>query len=125
MPVIYKSIKTVKPGEKAGSLVFEAPKVMINATIDPEMFLKKLSQHSRIDHLILYGCFVHFRDFLLKEISNGNIVQTGIFGTFSPVVKNSKKKANNGQLEITIGFRPTGMMKINKDEVGLEKVRKK
>lgn len=125
MPVKYKFVEKAKPGTKGASsdIYFLAPVTVYNETIDPDSFLKKLHEQSHMTRGDILRCLYSLQKFLMEELKNGNIVQTGIIGTFSPSVKKSKRSLTKGAIEIGINYRPDLEMKKELRIADLKKVK--
>jgi hypothetical protein len=97
MTIRYKTIKTHNPISKGNNRYI----YVRNETILPNNFINRFSKHSHINP----GDIVRFthalRAYLLEELNNGNIVQTGTIGSFSPKVRTKDELP-----EMDIQYRP-------------------
>jgi len=125
MAIKYKIVEIGRPGTNLEEKEFQAIFLIANNTIDPESFMKMFSQYSRMNIADLYRCLYSLRKLLCEELQQGNIIQTGIIGTFSPSVKKSKRKASKGLLEINVNYQPTIYMKNELKSTELKTIKNK
>ncbi len=111
MAIKYKIAEKRKPGANPENELVLSPVIVVSDTIDPKTFLKKLNQLSHIGEPDLVRCLYSLCKLLTNELMDGNIVQTGIFGTFLPSIKKSKKELSKGNIEISVNYRPSLEMK--------------
>lgn len=124
MPIKYKFVEKAKPGTKKNTseLNFHAPITVYTETIDPDSFLLKLHEQSNITKADIIRCLYSVQQLLIEQLKNGNIVQTGIIGTFAPIIKMSKGEVKNDSVDITISYRPDKEMKNELKKAKLKKI---
>lgn len=122
MPVKYKFVDKARPGSKLSDI--KAPVTVYAETTDPEIFLEKLKEELHISKADIIRFLYALQKLLIKELTEGNIVQTGVIGSFTPSVKKSKKQAAKGQLEIVINYRPATEMRKELNSARLQKIGK-
>lgn len=122
MAIKYKIIEKPTPGVKDSNTGIKAPITVYTDTIDPVKFLQKLSEASRISEVDIIRCLYSLQKLLTVELKNGNIVQTGIIGTFAPIVKKGKGDSSKEVPEIFINYRADKEMKKEMKKADLEEV---
>jgi hypothetical protein len=125
MPVKYKIVEKAKPGIKRDNQAdpIPAPVIVYSDTIDPDSFLKKFHEFSHMTKADIVRCLMSLQKFLIEELKDGNIVQTGIIGTFSPSVKKCKGEFTRGAAEFSINYRLDKIMKKELKNADLKRVR--
>jgi len=127
MPVSYKLVPISKPASANKVKVLIRPSVVINEIITPDVFLEKFSQYKRFPKANIVHFMYSLQEFLLQELKEGNIVQTGAIGTFFPLVtlkkeKNKDTKNTINNFEFGINYRPSLEMKKEIEGAELKKV---
>jgi nucleoid DNA-binding protein len=126
MAVKYKFVERAKPAAKGtkSDIYLQAPVTVFTETIEPDSFLNKLHEQSHMTKADIVRCLYSLQKLLMDELKNGNSVKTGIVGTFSPLVKKSKRPLTKGAMEIGISYRPDPEMKKELRIADIKKVRK-
>ena len=124
MSIQYKIIAKGRPGTNQEEKNFEAPILIVNETIDPHEFLDKFHRYSSISEADILRCLYSLRSFLCDELKQGNIIQTGVIGTFAPAILKSKKDVSQKALEVKINYRPSAEMKRELKSAELKKIGK-
>lgn len=125
MAIQYKIIAKGRPGTNQEEKKFEAPSLVVNSTINPREFLEKFHQYSRMSEADIMRCLISLRVFLCEELKEGNIIQTGVIGTFAPSLLKSKKDASKKDLEIKVQYRPSIEMKKELKSAEFKRVKKR
>lgn len=128
MPISYKLLPVNKPGTKGELKTLVRPSVVIRDTLTPDMFIDKFSQNIKFSKADLIYFMYSLQEFLVNELKEGNIVQTGAIGTFYPVITTIKGENTNTQhgtthVEPGINYRPTTEMIKELRKAKLEMVR--
>jgi len=124
MAVSYKLIPSINPGSRDKKKVLLRPSVVINEIITPDVFLERFSQYKRFSKANIVHFMYSLQEFLLQELKEGNIVQTGAIGTFFPLVTTKKEKTKGAKntisnnFEFGINYRPS--LEMKKEIVGAE-----
>lgn len=114
MPLPHKILNVGKPGISEGSKTYIRPMVVVQSTITPKEFIDKFAKTVRLSKADIVRFTHALKAFLLEELKNGNIVQTGVLGTFSPILTNPKNNASANIKTYSpkpgIYYRPSGEM---------------
>ena len=126
MAIKYKIVEKAKPGIKKSiqADTIPAPVAVVSDTIDPETFLKKFQEYSHITRVDIVRCLMSLQEFLIEELKEGNIIQTGIVGTFSPSIKKAKDALTKDTMETGINYRPDIRMRKELKNADLKMVKK-
>jgi nucleoid DNA-binding protein len=95
MAIYYKTLKfgsLIAPGNGTQN---EKPIVVINSTIVPAEFIKRFTKTTKFSEADTTYFVYALKEFLINELKDGNIIQTGVLGTFYPEVKLQKKTSGN------------------------------
>jgi hypothetical protein len=116
MTIPYKLIPVSRPGATDKQKIFVRPSVVIQATVTPDMFLDKYSQKIKFSKADILYFMYSLQEFLVNELKEGNIVQTGAIGTFYPLVSQTVKGRgkhadySNSNLKAGLNYRPDAEM---------------
>jgi hypothetical protein len=128
MTVSYKLIPAGNPGAPDKGKIYLRPSIVTSEILTPDMFLDKYSKKIKFTKADILYFMYSLQEFLVDELKEGNIVKTGVIGTFYPVVTTIKDKNKDSKHSITnvepgINYRPTAEMINELKTVVLEKVR--
>jgi hypothetical protein len=129
MTVSYKLIPAGNLGAPHKGRIYMRPSVVTNETLTPDMFIDKYSKKIKFTKADILYFMYSLQEFLVNELKEGNIVQTGVLGTFYPAVsqiikgKSEHADYSKDNLEAKITYRPDAEMIKELRKAELEKVR--
>ncbi|MBN2350345.1 MAG: hypothetical protein JXJ22_16015 [Bacteroidales bacterium] len=108
MAIYYKPVKRGKPGTTLKNQQRLYPSVITNHTITPKEFVKQFAETIKRSSTDVVFFIYALEEYLTEQIKAGNIIQTGILGTFYPVIQGG---ANGKDARPVIRYRPSKEMK--------------
>ena len=119
-------LKPIEKGLPDGLLNYERPLTLSNNIITPREFEKSFSKTTRFSEADVVYLMHSLKAYLMEELKNGNIVQTGVLGTFSPIVNKPKQNSKTGSQNYIpvpkIMYRPSKEMREEMKAAELRKV---
>jgi len=126
MAVFYKLIEKGEPGVSGGGKRYLSASVVVNQTITPRQFEELVMKKTGLTKPNLVRSLYILKQLICEQLQEGNIVQTGVLGTFYPAIKRNGKlvpnKTNSNNLEPYINYRRSKEMKEEMAKADVKRV---